>query len=341
MLLFVCCSLLIISATNGPGPKPTYLEFNIPEGWPKPPTDIFAKNRLSEEGFQLGRKLFYDGRLSKDGNFPCASCHQQFAAFTNFEHDFSHGFNNSFTRRNAPSLVNLAWMTGFQWDGGVNHIEVQPLAPITAINEMAETLDSVLYKIKKDTVYTRLFIAAFGDKNITSQRMLKALAQFTGSIQSYNTKYDKMKRGEAVFNQSEQKGYEIFNAKCNACHTAPLFSDYLYKNNGLTVNSKLLDFGRMRITNDPLDSLKFKVPSLRNIALTAPYMHDGRFYTLSQVIEHYRSGLTVTQPTLDTLLKNRIAISEQEKVDLISFLFTLTDEVLIKNERFSKPGENY
>ena len=162
LLLFVCCSLLIISAANGPGPKPTYLDFKIPDGWPKPPTDIFAKNRLSEEGFQLGRKLFYDGRLSKDGNFPCASCHQQFAAFTNYEHDFSHGFNNSLTQRNAPPLLNLAWMTEFQWDGGVNHIEVQPLTPMTASNEMAEKIDSILIKLRKDTAYLRLFKAACG-----------------------------------------------------------------------------------------------------------------------------------------------------------------------------------
>ena len=126
------------------GYHPTYLKFTIPAGWPQPPTDIFKDNPLTEEGFQLGRKLFYDGKLSRDGNFPCASCHQQFAAFATYDHQFSHGFDNSFTFRNAPALFNLAWMREMHWDGGINHIEVQPLAPITNISEMAETIENVL-----------------------------------------------------------------------------------------------------------------------------------------------------------------------------------------------------
>ena len=150
---------------TGPGPKkPTWLVFTIPAGWPKPANNIFANNRLSEEGFQLGRKLFYDGRLSKDGNFACASCHQQFASFSTYDHDFSHGFNNAFTTRNAPALFNLAWMPVLHWDGSINHIEVQPLAPITNIKEMAENIDSVLKKIKRDTAYRRMFKAAFGHR---------------------------------------------------------------------------------------------------------------------------------------------------------------------------------
>ena len=139
------------------------------------------------------------GGLSKDGNFPCASCHQQFAAFANLDHDLSHGFNNRFTKRNAPALFNLAWMKEYHWDGGINHIEVQPLAPLTDTSEMAETIENVIKKISADTAYKRMFVAAFGDAAINSQRMLKALAQFTGSIQSYNSKYDKVKRGRGQF----------------------------------------------------------------------------------------------------------------------------------------------
>lgn len=230
------CALLISAGNKPPDPKPTYLEFKVPQGWPKPAKDIFAKNRLSEEGFQLGKKLFYDGRLSKDGNFPCASCHQQFGAFASYDHDLSHGFNNSFTTRNAPGLFNLAWMTSFHWDGGVNHIEVQPLSPITAANEMAENLDSVLRKLKKDTAYPKLFKAAFGTAEINSQRMLKALAQFTGSIVSVNSKYDKVLRGEATFTPGELNGYNFFKANCATCHKEPLFTDYSFRNVGLAVS---------------------------------------------------------------------------------------------------------
>ncbi|MEP7256116.1 MAG: cytochrome c peroxidase [Ferruginibacter sp.] len=340
--IFLLAGFVLYALLIGAGDKtttsslPDYLEFKIPQGWPKPPTDIFAKNRLTEQGFQLGKKLFYDGRLSKDGNFPCASCHQQFAAFASYDHDFSHGFNNTFTTRNAPPLFNLAWMTKLHWDGGVNHIEVQPLSPITAKNEMAETLDSVLYKLKKDTAYPKLFKAAFGTPEINSQRMLKALAQFTGSIVSSNSKYDKIQRGEAIFTPGEQNGYNFFKAKCAGCHKEPLFTDNSFRNNGLAVNPYLNDYGRMKITGNKNDSLKFRVPSLRNVMVTFPYMHDGRIYSLGSVIDHYRSGIITTQPTLDSLLAKRIAITDREKNDLIYFLNTLTDTTITRNPRFAQ-----
>ncbi|MEP7236904.1 MAG: cytochrome c peroxidase [Ferruginibacter sp.] len=342
IIIFILAGVALYTMLTGAGTNtinsslPDYLEFKVPPGWPKPATDIFAKNRLTEQGFQLGKKLFYDGRLSKDGNFPCASCHQQFAAFASYDHDFSHGFDNTFTTRNAPALFNLAWMTKLHWDGGINHIEVQPLSPITAKNEMAETLDSVLYKLKKDTAYPKLFKAAFGTTEINSQRMLKALAQFTGSIVSSNSKYDKVQRGEAKFTYSEENGYNLFKAKCAACHKEPLFTDNSFRNNGLAVNTYLNDYGRMKITGNKNDSLKFKVPSLRNVRLTFPYMHDGRLYSLGAVIDHYRSGIITTQPTLDPLLAGRIAISNTEKNDLIYFLNTLTDTSMTKSARFAQ-----
>ena len=340
--IFLLVSFVLYAFLIGAGDKtttgslPDYLEFKIPQGWPKPSTDIFAKNRLSEQGFQLGKKLFYDGRLSKDGNFPCASCHQQFAAFASYDHDFSHGFNNTFTTRNAPPLFNLAWMTKLHWDGGINHIEVQPLSPITAKNEMAETLDSVLFKLKKDTAYPKLFKAVFGTPEINSQRMLKALAQFTGSIVSSNSKYDKVQRGEASFTPGELNGYNFFKAKCAACHKEPLFTDNSFRNNGMAVNTYLNDFGRMKITGNRNDSLKFKVPSLRNIMVTYPYMHDGRYYSLGSAIDHYRKNIITTQPTLDSLLVNRIAITDREKNDLLYFLNTLTDTTMTRNQRFTQ-----
>jgi cytochrome c peroxidase len=228
LFLFAAASLFIIGAVkdDGYGPyNPTYLEFEIPKGWPKPPGNIFAQNKLTEQGFQLGKKLFYDPRLSKDKEVSCASCHQPFAAFSTFDHDLSHGINNSFTSRNAPALMNLAWMKDYHWDGGINHIEVQPLSPLTAPNEMGQTLDSVLFFLKSDTTYKRMFKAAFGDTYVSSQRMLKGLAQFTGSLVTSNSKYDRVKNGLDTFSNYEKNGYEHFKANCASCHKEPLFTD--------------------------------------------------------------------------------------------------------------------
>jgi len=342
VVLFFVAFLAIIGATrdDGYGPfAPHPINLEIPPGWPKPPTDIYANNKLTEEGFQLGKKLFYDPRLSKDGEVSCASCHQQFAAFATFDHDLSHGVNNRFSSRNAPGLFNLAWMPELHWDGGINHIEVQPLFPITAMNEMGESLDSVIYKIKKDTSYKRMFKAAFGDAMVNSQRMLKAIAQFTGTLVSANSKYDRVKRGEDSFTPFEEKGYEVFKAKCADCHKEPLFTDNSYRNNGLALN-RFTDMGRQRVTQFSDDSLKWKVPSLRNAQLTFPYMHDGRIYSIPQVIEHYRTGIITEQPTLDPLLKNRIPMTNLEKNQLVYFIYTLTDSSFTKNPRYFPPGSN-
>ena len=340
LLVVVVVSILLLEAckkTDVLVYKPTYLTFTVPIGWPQPTKNIFENNPLTEEGFQLGRKLFYDGKLSKDGNFPCASCHQQFAAFATFDHDFSHGFNNSFTTRNAPATFNLAWMPLLHLDGGINHLEVQPLAPITAPNEMAETLENDLTKLKNDSAYPALFRKAFGSSEINSQKMLKAIAQFMGSMVSSNSKYDKVQRGETTFKTAEQNGYTFFKAKCDACHKEPLFTDNSFRNNGLAINTFINDFGRLKITNQRSDSLKFKVPTLRNVELTFPYMHDGRLYALRDVLDHYSSNLITTQPTLDPLLVNRIAMSNIDKNNLISFLRTLNDTTFTKNVRFSQP----
>ena len=315
---------------------PTPLQLKIPAGWPNPSSNIFANNPLTEEGFQLGRKLFYDGRLSKDGNFACASCHQQFAAFATYDHDFSHGFHDQFTTRNAPALFNLAWSALYHWDGGINHIEVQALSPMTAPNEMAENIDSVLQKLRKDTSYQRMFKAAFGSSVINSQRMLKALAQFVGLLVSSDSKYDRVQRGEDKFNSAEQRGYMLFKARCNTCHKEPLFTDYSFRNNGLPLNDFLKDYGRMRITGDPADSLKFKVPGLRNVSVTFPYMHDGRLYSLYNVIDHYSKGIQQS-PTLDSSLRKGIPFTDQEKTDIVYFLHTLNDTAFEKNKRFSQP----
>jgi cytochrome c peroxidase len=314
---------------------PSILSIEVPSNFP-PPNDLFKDNPLTNEGFALGRKLFYDGRLAKDGLVSCASCHQQFAAFSTIDHAFSHGIDNQFTTRNAPGIFNIAWHKELHWDGGINHLEVQPLAPLTAPNEMGETVENVIKKLNSDTRYREMFKAAFGDENATSQRMLKALAQFMGMLVSGNSKYDQVMRGKAAFSLAEQSGYTIFKAKCSSCHTEPLFTDLTYRNTGMPINTSLNDFGRMRITRLSQDSLKFKVPSLRNVEVTAPYGHDGRFFSIGAVIDHYRLFVQ-DGPTVDPLVKKKIGISLNEKADLEQFLKTLTDTVFLKDKRFSQP----
>jgi cytochrome c peroxidase len=313
----------------------TNIPFIVPQGFPDPAFD-FKANPLNKESVELGRKLFYDGRLSKDGNFPCASCHQQFAAFSTFDHDLSHGFNNQFTTRNAPGLFNLAWHKEFHWDGGINHIDLQPLAPISAPNEMAEDINNVINKLKADATYKNMFYAAYGSEEINSQKMLKALSQFMLLMVSADSKYDKVKKGQANFNTFEQAGYTTFQAKCTGCHKEPLFTDLSYRNNGLPLNNSLNDAGRMKITNRKEDSLKFKVPSLRNVMLSFPYMHDGRFYSVDAVFNHYENEIQ-SGPTLDPLLKNKIPLTTAEKNNLKAFLRTLTDSTFIKDKRFEQP----
>jgi len=308
----------------------------VPPGWPQPLYN-FKYNPLTKEGFELGRKLFYDERLSKDSTISCASCHQQFGAFATYDHNFSHGYNNTLTTRNAPSLQNLAWQKEFMWDGGINHLDLQPLAPLTASNEMGETLQNVISKLNRDTAYRRLFKTAFGTTIINTQRMSRALSQFVLMLVSSNSKYDKVMRGELVFTAVEKQGYEIFKQKCSSCHKEPLFSDFSYRNTGLLLDTTLNDYGRMKITLDKKDSLKFKVPSLRNVIITFPYGHDGRFFSLQNVYEHYRTKIAVTANT-DSLLLKKIPISSVEAGLLTAFLRTLTDTSFLKNPQFAPPG---
>jgi cytochrome c peroxidase len=330
-------NMAIIESCKKSADKPatTPIQFVVPAGFPATKFN-FSANPLTKEGVELGRHLFYDGRLSKDGNFPCASCHQQFAAFATYDHDLSHGYNNQFTTRNAPGLFNLAWESNFMWDGGINNLEVQPLAPITAPNEMAEDINTVVQRLAEDETNKQLFTGAFGTAEVNSQRMLKALSQFMITLVSSNSKYDKMKRGQYTFNATEQAGYDLFKAKCASCHVEPMFSDFSYRNNGLPINEYLKDYGRMKITNKKEDSIKFKVPSLRNIYETYPYMHDGRFWNLSQVLEHYSTGIQ-NSTTLDPLLTNKIPLTATDKYNLINFLGTLSDTTFTKDVKFQQP----
>jgi len=347
--LLLVSVVFVIAGLSLPGCKPDpsieikapdvsgNISFAVPQGWPQP-VYTFANNTLTQAGFELGRKLFYDTRLSRDNTISCASCHQQFAAFSHLDHPVSHGINNLLGIRNAPSLFNIAWQKSFFWDGGVNSIENQPVNPIQNPVEMDMTIPEVLTKLSADNTYKSMFSKAFGSDTINSQRMLRALAQFMASMVSANSRYDKYVRGESggTLSTQELHGLSLFREKCTACHTEPLFTDNSFRNNGLSLDPNLRDSGRARITADPQDKYKFKVPSLRNVALSGPYMHDGRFTTLDGVLEHYRTGI-YQWPNVDTLLKNGISMSDQDKDDIVSFLKTLSDETFTHDTRFSEP----
>ncbi|MBS1783356.1 MAG: cytochrome-c peroxidase [Bacteroidetes bacterium] len=312
------------------------IAFETPPNWPKPHY-AFEGNTLTQAGFELGRKLFFDTRLSRDNSISCGSCHQPFAAFAQMNHELSHGVDDKLGIRNSPSLFNLNWHNNFFWDGGVNHLEVQPVNPIQNPVEMDEKLDNIMVKLRKDDDYRKRFSAAFGDDSIYSQRMLKALAQFMGMLVSSNSKYDKYIRGEAGGNMTdaELRGLNTVRQKCAPCHVEPLFSDFSFRNNGLKP-STTNDSGRGRITLAASDLYKFKVPSLRNLQYSPPYMHDGRFRTLTDVLAHYTNDIYQT-PTLDPLLISGIALSDGEKADVLAFLATLNDVDFVKDSRFQEP----
>lgn len=313
----------------------TPIAFTTPAGWPALVYN-FDSNRLTVEGVALGRKLFYDTKLSIDGSVSCAGCHQQFAAFTTYDHDFSHGINFKHGTRNAPTLANLAWSKSFMWDGGITNLEQVSIAHITSPADMGESINGVINKLRADAQYHNLFKAAYGDENVTGERMTKAISQFVLTMVSNNSKYDKMKRGEASFNVAENSGYDIFKAKCITCHAEPFFTDGSFRNIGLAIDNNIKDYGRMRITANAVDSLKFKVPSLRNVEWTIPFMHDGRFNSFDILMEHYR-GKVVDGPTTDPLVKNKIPITNFEIGQIKSFLYTLTDTTFLNDKRFSSP----
>ncbi|WP_293890352.1 cytochrome c peroxidase [Flavobacterium sp.] len=324
----------ILAFSNNFFTTPLYLE--LPNGWPKPKYD-FKKNPLTEEGFQLGRNLFYDPILSKDNTISCQSCHLQQTGFTHVDHQLSHGIEGKIGTRNSMALINLAWSKDFMWDGGVNNLEVQPINPITNPLEMDETLEHVIAKLQASEKYRKLFAKAFGDEKVTSQRLLKALAQFTVMLKSSNAKYDKVIAKEENFTVQEQHGYDLFKTNCASCHKEPLFSDDKFEKNGLKIDETLNDFGRMKITNNPEDYLRFKVPTLRNIQFTFPYMHDGRFKTLTEVVKHYNS--LGYDKSLPKELDKPMNLSNNDRVDLVAFLQTLTDKEFLFDKRFSFPKE--
>lgn len=313
------------------------ISFTKPKNFPGPVFN-FKANPVTPDGFTLGKTLFYDPNLSADGTVSCGSCHQSSAAFANLGSAVSSGVKACKGKRNAPPLFNLAWQKEFMWDGRINTMQGVPVNALTDPCEMGNTMSNVLASIQRDRSYPLLFKKAFGRPTITQEDVLKALAQFTVMMVSANSKYDKYIRREQgiVFSADEQAGYTLFKQKCSECHREPLFTDLSYRNNGLEETS--VDFGRDSLTHLKTDLGKFRVPTLRNIEITGPYMHDGRFISLKQVMQHYNEGMK-NHANLDALFKqkgkNGIHLFPTEQSQVIAFLKTLTDIDLINDRRFN------
>lgn len=316
------------------------IAFQVPDNFPPLSYDL-SNNPLTEKGFELGKKLFYEGRLASDGIVSCGFCHIQEDAFTHHGHTFSHGVGDNIGTRNTPPIQNLAFQSAYMWDGATTHLDLQPIIPLTSEIEMNGNFADAVSMMKADAQYQKLFKQAFPDGEINSENMLKALGQFMVMVTSSNSKFDKFRRNEegGVLTNDELEGYNLFNQKCASCHATDMFTDNSYRNNGLAINPVINDVGRYRVTELEQDKYKFKVPSLRNIEKTAPYMHDGRFFTLEAVLNHYNSGV-VNSTTLDASLNENgtlgIPLTDIEKTQLIAFLKTLTDYEYLTDSRFSE-----
>ena len=312
--------------------------FERPTHFPEP-VYRFATNAITQEKFELGKKLFYETKLSRDNTVSCGTCHIQTAGFTHHGHDVSHGIEDRLGKRNSPPVMNMAWSKSFFWDGGVTDLDLQPIVPITNPVEMDETIPNVLQKLRSHPDYPKLFKKAFGSEEINTERLMKALSQFMVMMVSADSKYDRVMRktGES-FTPEEQRGYQLFQQHCSSCHQEPLFTDESYRNNGIGIGFNG-DEGRATITLKEEDKYKFKVPSLRNLSYTSPYMHDGRIITLEAVMEHYAKRVKDVQ-NLDPLLKKDgvlgIPLTPVEQSNIIAFLKTLNDPQFISNKKFAE-----
>lgn len=329
MLRFIAVLIILFSFTinNNKAFYPSY--------FPKPVYD-YNQKKLNPNTIELGRHLFYDPILSVDSTISCASCHSSFNAFAHSDHELSHGLNDEIGNRNAPALFNLAWQKNFMWDGSIKTLELQALAPINHPKEMGESVSNILKKLNKSKVYKQLFTNAFNDSIATNEKLLTAISQFQLTLISANTKYDNVILGKDTFTTQEKNGYNLFKSNCNSCHKEPMFTNYLFANNGLAIDTILVDYGKGAITKKSTDSLLFKVPTLRNLSYSLPYMHDGRFKTIREVILHYTIGIKRTQ-NLSPILNKRIKLTSNERVDLQAFILTLNDNNFIYNKKFQHP----
>lgn len=334
----VLVSALLITACQPDelsAPAQSLYEFHAPENFP-PPAYTFRNNPVTEKGFLLGKRLFFDAILSADNTISCGSCHVQSLAFADVPlHGLSVGIDGLKGTRNAPALANLAFKSEFFWDGGVTHLDFAPMNAIESEFEMGSKIEEVIDKLNAHAAYPMLFREAFGTEKITTPYLLHALAQFMNRLISSRSPYDRYLAGEGSLNEQELYGLSLFQQHCSSCHDGILFTDYSYRNNGL--DTVFADPGRARITAYDDDLGKFQVPSLRNVGATAPYMHDARFRTLAEVLDHYSEGVQ-DSPTLDAGLRdgNRtgIVLNDSEKDAIIAFLHTLTDREFLNDPLF-------
>jgi cytochrome c peroxidase len=313
----------------------TPYRFTISKSFPQP--DLPRDNPLTVEGVSLGSQLFFDRRLSANNSESCANCHRPRASFAQ-NRRVSRGIDGAIGTRNSMPLENLAWKKQFFWDGRAASLREQVLQPIQNPIEMHQSLGALMNKLSTDTNYHRLFANAFGSPEINSDRLARALEQFLLVQVSFNSKFDQVTLGTAKFTDEEQRGFQLFHteydpyhgqygADCFHCHGGALFQSQDFANNGLDFQFR--DLGRYVVTKRNGDQGKFSVPSLRNVAVTGPYMHDGRFRTLEEVVEHYCTGM-IRSATLDPNLAKHpnggVPLSASDKSALVAFLRTLTDD---------------
>lgn len=330
--------------------KLTPYKFPEPNFFPKMP--VAANNPVTVEGANLGRHLFYDPILSSDSTMSCASCHNQKNAFSNSPNSFSIGRNGALMKRNTMALFNLAWYPAFFWDGRASSIEEQVFHPVREYNEMNLDWKVAAKRLEKNKFYKKQFKEIFGTSKVDSTHISYAIAQFLRTLISYQSKYDQVIEGKALFTKDEYEGFNLVNDQtkgdCIHCHITDgdaLGTTLVFSNNGLDAVTNPNDFkdkGRGAITGKTSDNGKFKVPSLRNLAFTAPYMHDGRFKTLEEVINFYSEGVKPCaniDSKMEYVHQGGVKLSAEDKKKIVAFLLTLSDSSFISNPEFSNPFE--
>lgn len=350
--IFLVIVIFLSCKKDQVGYDPTPYTLEIPSHFPQ--MEIPGDNPMTVEGVELGRKLFYEKKLSGDNSMSCGTCHSPQSAFSD-NNQFSTGIDGIQGNRNSMALVNLGWNKSFFWDGRAKTLEDQILQPVTNPIEMHETWPNAVAKLQQSVDYRNMFYRAFGEEGIDSIKVAKAVAQFLRTMISGSSKFDVMYKfqNSLPLNEQEQQiyqditagewaGYDLFKslngADCFHCHNGPLMQVHNFSNNGL--DATFSDLGRGAITGNPNDNGKFKIPTLRNIAFSAPYMHDGRFATLDEVIDHYSFGIQ-NSPTIDPLIEfafqGGVQLDATEKDLLKQFLMTLSDENFINNPDFQEP----
>lgn len=307
------------------------LSLDIPPGFPALNRAVY-ENKPTKYGVELGEKLFHEKKFSGNNTISCADCHKPSNAFAD-NNPQAIGIYNRVGLRNTPPIQNLAFMKFYNWDGNLLQLERQVLVPIITHEEMKSSILEVIDKIEHEHGYRDLFRKAFGDDDITPDRIYRSMAQYQYTLISANSKYDRVKRNEGeTFTESEARGYQVFQQKCESCHSGELFTDQSFRNVGFPLNPSSEEAGRARVTGSPDDYMRFRVPSLRNAEYTAPYGSFGQFPTLEAVLDYFDKGVLAAD-NLDPILKEnggRIPLTEQEKQDVISFIKTLSDGAFVR-----------